>query len=623
LGLAKEGLRVSDFPNTAWRVLPQAYLDNRPVPFGGTRTPLSVYVAMRDGVRLAVDAYLPQVDGAPPKGKRFPTIAIFTPYYRRFNVQAGAPASVECSPNAGKYRDFFVPRGYAVVVVDVRGTGASFGTREAFRSPEEREDYREIVDWIVAQPWSDGRVGATGVSYVGAACDFVASTGHPAVKAIAPLFSVWDTYSDHYYPGGMLLNRLAVVYDDLMIALDHDRREMLKNFAYFKDPHFEGPMPVDGDGDGALVKAAVQEHLGNFHMPDFIREFPFKDDTLPYDKGFTSGSFSPYKYAAGIREDVAIYSVSGWMDGAGYTNGAIARFLTLPNKKKHLLLGPWDHGARMNVSVFRAQPEAQFPLLAEILRFFDHYLMETESGLDQESPVHYFTMAEERWHDAPAWPPLPQEQRFFLAPNGQLGDAAGAEGADSFKADFSKGTGEKTRYGRLAAFDVRDYYTDWHGRDAHMLTYTSAALDRDMELSGHPVLTLHLSANQGDAAIHAYLEDVAPDGTCRYVTEGMLRALHRRESTAPHYHQVVGPYRSFSRRDAQPLTPGEPALLRFALLPTSWRFKAGHKIRLAIAGGDKDNYAQVPHGRPPLISVRRGSARPSQIVLPLAAAKQA
>jgi predicted acyl esterase len=54
----------------------------------------------------------------------------------------------------------------------------------------------------VSEPWSDGRIGATGISYLGAAADFLASTGHPAVKAIAPLFSVWDTYGDHYYPGG-------------------------------------------------------------------------------------------------------------------------------------------------------------------------------------------------------------------------------------------------------------------------------------------------------------------------------------------------------------------------------------------------------------------------------------
>src|SRR5205085_7644838 len=126
----------------------------------------------------------------------WPTIAIFTPYYRRFRLKSGAN-DVEAAPGAFRYRDMFVPRGYALVVVDVRGTGASFGRRDSFRSPAERADYREIADWIVAQPWSNGATGATGISYMGAAADFLASTGHPGVKAIAPLLAVWDTYGDH------------------------------------------------------------------------------------------------------------------------------------------------------------------------------------------------------------------------------------------------------------------------------------------------------------------------------------------------------------------------------------------------------------------------------------------
>lgn len=510
-----------------------------------------------------------------------------------------------------------MPRGYAVVVVDVRGTGASFGTRDAFRSPAERDDYGQIVEWIVRQPWSNGRVGATGVSYVGAAADFAASTGHPAVRAIAPLFSVWDTWSDHYFPGGLLLNRLAENYDELMVALDHDRRDLLPKFAYFKDPHLRGPQPVDEDSDGVLARAAVAAHIGNFHMPDFIREFPFKDSALPYDPSFTSASFSAYRYAETTRADVAVLSVSGWMDGVGYTNGAISRFLSLPNEKRHLLLGPWDHGARMNVSPFRAEPAATFPLLAETLRFFDHYLMERPTGLERESPVHYFAMAEEIWHESGTWPPPAAATTLRLAKGGALAAQAGPSGSDDYAVDFAMGTGPNTRYGRLAAYDVRDYYTDWHGRDARMLCFTGAPLDADRQLAGHPVLTLHLTADQPDAALHVYLEDVAPDGQCRYVTEGMLRALHRREAPMPRLHQVVGPYRSFARADSAPLVPGQAATLRFALLPTAWLFRRGHRIRLAIAGADIDNYGQTPHGRPPRLKILRGGTQASAIELPL------
>jgi putative CocE/NonD family hydrolase len=611
---------MSDLPcnDGSWQVLPQDYLARRPGKYSASRTPTSLYVAMRDGVRLAVDVYLPLVDGV-AVSERLPTLMICTPYYRRFALRDGAPPSSEPSISAGRYRDFFVPRGYALVVVDVRGTGASFGVREGFRSPKERDDYREVVDWVVQNPWSNGAVCATGVSYVGAAADFLASTGHPAVKAIAPLFSVWDTYSDHYYPGGMLLNRLAQTYDELMVALDHGRTELLGQFAYYKDPHLLGPAPVDGDDDGTTLKAALAGHLNNFHMPDFIHEFAFKEEGLPYDREFSSASFSPYAYCAGVRPDVAVYSVSGWMDGAGYANAAVARFRSLPNPKRHLLLGPWDHGARTNVSPFRNKVEPEFPLLAELLRFFDHYVLGLPTGLDAEAPVHYFTMAEERWHTAETWPPIDTSAQWYLARDGQLATQPGAEGADRYVVDFTMATGPRTRYGRLAAFDVREYYTDWDGRDARMICYTSDPLAADHEFSGHPVVALHLAASEADAALHVYLEDVGPDGTRRYVTEGMLRALHRKEGTAPPWNRTVGPYHTYVRADAVPLVPGEVATLRFALLPTSWKFAAGHRVRIAIAGADADNFGQVPHGRPPVFSIHRGGAHASSLALPMRA----
>src|SRR3954464_12337722 len=213
----------------AWRERPTDYLARRPAEHTCPTKPQSVYVTMRDGCRLAVDVYLPQTTGADAP-TRWPTVLILTPYYRRFAVsESNRP--VEAAPGPAKFRDLLVPRGYALVVVDVRGTGASFGTRDSFRSPTEREDYREIADWVARQPWSDGAIGATGISYVGAAAIFLASTGHPAVKAIAPLFAVWDTWRDHFFPGGVLLNQLAKGYDELMVAMDHDRRDLIGKFA--------------------------------------------------------------------------------------------------------------------------------------------------------------------------------------------------------------------------------------------------------------------------------------------------------------------------------------------------------------------------------------------------------
>ncbi|HEY5302382.1 MAG TPA: CocE/NonD family hydrolase [Acetobacteraceae bacterium] len=586
----------------AWRITPSAYLDTRPA-LGRAGTPRSNYVTMRDGCRLAVDVYLP-----PDAPARVPTILILTPYYRRFALAPDAPAGTEATPGVARWRDLFVPRGYALVAADARGTGASFGTRDSFRSPREREDYGEIAAWVVAQPWSDGRIGATGISYVGAACDFLASTGHPSVRAIAPLSAVWDTYADHYYPGGLLLDRLAQSYDSLMVALDHDRRDLLGAFAYFRDENLAGPAPVDDDAGGKARDAAVREHRANFRMPSFIAEFRFHDDTLPYDPDFSPASFSPCHYAAGIPADVAVCSVSGWMDGAGYQNGAIARFLTLPNPKRHLLLGPWDHGARINVSPWRGAETPAFALNGELLRFFDEYLMEMDTGLTRESRVHYFSLHDEQWREAAQWPPVETTRRLHLAESGALRAEPGAAGEDRHQVDFGFGTGSHTRYERLAAHDTREYYADWSGREAALLRYRSAPLEAPAEVAGHAVLTLFLAASEPDAAIHAYLSEEEPDGTVRYVTEGVVRALHRKLSGCPPEYRASWPYHTHDRADAAPLVPGRPERIVLALLPTAWRFGKGSRIRLAIGGADADHYGQVPHGRPPLFTVRRGES---------------
>ncbi|WIM09801.1 CocE/NonD family hydrolase [Enhydrobacter sp.] len=597
----------------AWRVSPSRYLARRPAEFK-IGAPRSLYVTMADGCRLAVDVILP--DGDP--GRHWPTVLILTPYVRRFELAPGA-TDVEPSPNTYRYRDMFVPRGYALVVVDARGTGASFGTRDSFRSPREREDYRAIADWIVDQSWSDGSIGATGISYLGAACDFLASTGHAAVKAIAPLFAVWDTWADNYYPGGLLIKRLALVYDELMQALDHDRRDLRRQFSYFANPALLGPAPVDEDRDGSLARAAVKGHLANFRMPDFITEFRCRDDALPYDPDFTSASFSPYNYLDRIPEDVAVYAVSGWMDGAGYANGALSRFLSLPNRERRLLLGPWDHGARVNASPWRTRQEPEFPVLGEVLRFFDQHLARRDTGLLDEDPIHYFVMHAEEWRAASNWPPVSGTRRLHTATDWRLAQTSPHEKASTIcQTDFTAGSGLQTRYERIAGIDATAYYHDWPQREAKLPGFTSEPLAEALEMAGHPVLSLWLASSEPDAAVFAYLSEVEADGTVRYVTEGVLRAIHRAEAPCPANYRTTWPWRSFARRDAKPMPIGEPQLLRFALLPVAWQFAQGSRVRLSISGADSDHFGQTPHGRPPVLTIMSGGERATTIELPAA-----
>ncbi len=579
----------------AWGVDPCAYLARRP-PEAGRAAPVSAYLTMRDGVRLAADLHLPERRAGP-----VPCVLVLTPYYRRF-----AGGAAEPSPNIAAYRDMFVPRGYPLLAVDVRGTGASFGTRDSFRSPAERADHAEVIAWAAAQDWCDGRIGATGISYLGAAADFAAASGNPALKAIAPISAVWDSYRDHFYPGGCRLTNLVDGYAAICRALDGDDRAALAAYPYFADPALAGPAPVDADGDGALLAEALAEHAANADMRDFLRAFEFRDDALAHDPAFDTESFSPHAASPSWREDLAVLSISGWSDGA-YAPGAISRVLSARCRERRLLLGPWDHGARVNTSPVRARDVPEFPVLAEILRFFDEHVAGRDTGLAEEAPVHFHLMGAERWIAAEGWPVHAETRTLHLGRAGTLDPEPELPGTRRHRADYAQTTGRATRYARLEIRDERRLYGDWEARRPTDLAFASAPLEAPLALAGLPVLSLLMASSEADACVFAYLEDIAPDGRRCYVTEGMLRALHREGRETGATYRATWPLPSFRRGEARPLLPGTPARLEIALLPVAWEFPAGHRIGLRLAGADRDNFALWPYGRPGLWEVATGS----------------
>lgn len=599
----------------AWIVAPGAYLQQKNAQrlYEKPSSPTSQYLTMPDGCKLAIDVYLPQPVTQAPSGQ-FPCILIFTPYYRRWQLKN--PQQGENSPNAAIYRDAFVPHGYALVVIDVRGTGASYGVRDSFRSPKERDDTREIADWVVAQPWSNGILGATGISYLGAASDFLASTGHPAVKAIAPISGVWDTYADHYYPGGVYQNRLAYLYGEMSVALDTGDPEKLRQYAYYQDPNLVGPAPVDDDPQGVGVKEALAEHASSFYMPDFIDKFEFREMPYAYDDAFHSGVIGPYWYRPSIPDNVAVLSICGWMDGCGYTNGSIARFLTLgkSNPDSHLLIGPWDHGARINHSPWRAAEVPEFNLYAEILRFFDHFLKGEDNDYGSEQKVHYFALRDERWHGSPAWPPQGSAPiRFDI---GAM-QAEASSDALTMPRTFATGSGHHTRYERIAAIDCREYYPDWGRQIAAMRSFRTEPLSAEQIIAGHVELDLWVEADKKDFVVFAYLSEEQADGTVRYITEGMLRAGHRKTSPCTENYVASWTYRSFSRQDYEPVEPHTPVNLRIPLHPIAWKLEASSRLVLSLAQTDSDHFAQIPPGQPATITILDKSEYPSHILVPV------
>jgi predicted acyl esterase len=126
-----------------------------------------------------------------------------------------------------------------------------------------------------------------------------------------------------------------------------------------------------------------------------------------------------------------------------------------------------------------------------------------------------------------------------------------------------------------------------------------------------------VSTSEHDGAVFVYLSEIEADGTARYITEGQLRMLHRASVSSPASYRTTWPYRTFHRADARHMTPGMPEMLRFALLPISWKLSRGSRLRLSIAGADADHFMQVPHGRPPRFEVVVGGATGSFVELPI------
>lgn len=636
-----------------------AYLKGRPVTFSG-RVRTSRYLMMRDGIRIAVDVHLPKRLG----NAKLPTVVRSTCYSRALEFRFPFNLLLHGGPLDGLYRKtrhFILGRGYAWIDVDARGSGASFGWRPCPWSPDEVADGAEIVDWIVSQPWSNGRVGAVGNSYDGTAAEFLAITGHPAVKAVVPRYSLFDAFADIGFPGGVHQTWVTEVWEQLNRAMQLDRfhdavelsarmfvkairtraadekRSVLGLIGQILDrePLYRllsscakaitrGVRPVDSDQGRVLAKQAIAEHTSNDDIHAGALRTMCRDDTdvAPSDPEMTVDAFSPHTHVATLKASpAAVYSYSGWFDGA-YPNSAIKRHLALARPGDRLMIGPWDHGGWRNVSPFANRKASRFPHDVELLRFFDHHLNGLDNEIGDEFPIHFFTMGEERWKATTVWPPVEVETiSYYLAPDGRLDESRpdSVHGTDEYRVDPATGTGGNSRW--RAQMGVAGRYPDRARRDAKLHTYTSHVLESALEVTGHPVLRLFLCSSAGDGAVFAYLEDVDAADCVSYVTEGQLRLAHRALSRDVRP-DAAGqtPMHSFRKVDTTPMVANETAEVIFDLLPTSYRFDAGHRIRLALAGADCDHFDLIGAEQQPLLQIERSATYHSRVELPIARA---
>lgn len=646
----------------------------------------SRFVRLSDGTDLAVDIFVPvpasgdATDASPDAGLRFPTILEYTPYGRAL-AQPGLPwwqklvlrwrlgldEAIYDRGLAPPVRAF-LGLGYAYVVADMRGTGASFGS-QAPLMPRLADDGAEVVEWITSQPWSNGSVGMRGQSYVGWSQFATASREPEGLRCIAPALIVFDAYTGATRPGGITAVRWLTEYSDYLQSFNLSRNDV--SHGYFPvapvvdedgDGRLLDEIPLASEGDPTLfvddpdlrypddterrqhpLARAVAEHRDNLLVRRLMEPdvrfadatYVFADDTLSFIDGSPGAMLD-----AVARSGVSVFNIGGWFDG--FVKGTTKLFASMdPGPGNRLMIGPRFHIPAGVTPAYRSLFAYEGDLASEIaleeLRFFDSCLRGIDNGVEDEDPVLIYVM-NQGWRREASWPLERQEVRsLYLGAGGALTAGSGEPGADPYEVDFTHrsdyGSNEMNRWVLMWSPDTLMLRTE---ADERTLVYETPPLESEMEVTGHPVVELWVSANRSDADVFVYLSDVAPDGSVHYVTEGKLRAGFH-ESRDPEL-QTRGlrpvrpdlPWHGFRSGDYDPgaLADGRVVELRFDLMPTSWLFREGHRLRISIAGADAGNFelnpALCPEGEPEecaetTLTIHRGPATPSRIEIPMIA----
>jgi putative CocE/NonD family hydrolase len=369
------------------------------------------YITVRDGTRLAVEVLVPE--GNP--GEKSPVVLVQERYWRAMRLRIPFRWLFRRIPMVDKLVHLVCDRGLAVVFVDDRGTGASFGTKDYPFAPAEVEDTGDIIGWIVQQPWCDGNVATFGSSYTGTMSELSASRGHPAQKGVFAMHSSWDLYASIGFPGGLWNTGFQKPWSILTRYLD---KNSVMGYVKLKNVlpalFLQGVKPVDDDKNGKLLRQAVKEHEQNHYVIETSKGITCRDDPVD-DKGMTVDNISVFAYKDKIeRSGLPMYVWSSWFD-AGYGQAVIDRFLTFSNPQR-AVIGDWNHGAVLRANPFFPKDKRiripQADQAVEWTNFFDRAI---HGEVPREKVLWYYTMGEERWKRTTAWPPEGTTvQRWFL-----------------------------------------------------------------------------------------------------------------------------------------------------------------------------------------------------------------
>jgi len=583
----------------------------------------SEYVEMSDGAVIAADIYLPEEfleSGTPPS--KFPVIFNFTPYKRSIID----PETGEIIPNVlnrpGEHLADYHEYGYALVVADTRGYGASIGAAMTF-GWRYQQDAGEMIDWIAAQEWCDGNVGMVGGSHHGWTQLAAASRKPAALKAIMPAVVPLDGFTGQFFPGGIFMH-------SFLTGADQSDQVRAKHEATAQ----QLVAPVDSTDPAALAASQAKAQPDLELTYDWDNE-PFIDSrakTGENGRDFCANMVGPI-----AETDIAIYHLGAWFDG--FARGTTELYASLADSNpSRLAVFPGFHDL-VRGFVYDELGAEPPDLVAERRRFFDRYLKGIDNGIDKDPPVLIYNINGDGWRQENEWP-LARQQDFklYLAENLDFADSPGAEGSDAYRTELSHdrryGSNLSSRWTALGGTPP-DGVPDMTNQDESSLCYSSAPIENDLEVTGHPTVRLWVSSDADCGDFYVYLEDVDKNGRSLMVSEGQLRAgwheLHDNNLMTDCGIDIKPklPWHGYEKAqwDEKALADGRVIELVIDLQPISWLFRKGHRIRLAISGANWPDFSLNPTLSPandpraadnlkPTIRVHRGSQYPSVLELP-------
>ena len=504
---------------------------------------LHVAIPMRDGVRLYSNIFLPANHG------RVPTILIRTPYGKTEHLV----------PNY----EVFAEHGYAVVMQDVRGRYESEGEFDPLH--QEPADGDDTLNWIARQPWSNGKIGMIGGSYLGIAQWKAALSGNSHLKAIFPVVSGYDDYRDRFYSTGgamKLGNRLEWMSENLRVSGYHPD---------FSKYVLHLPLRTADVAATGRVSTMYREAVKH-----------------PAFDGFWRG-ISTREQIAKVK--IPVFALGGWYDN--YAQSDLEAFAALHaiSGLSRVLIGPWPHSMSERFRGVDYGPDAFVPVRDMELEWFDQWLMGRDSPLSSRPPVKVFVMGANKWREESEWPPRQaRTTNFYLESTGRANGLSGdgmlletaprRDAADHFVYDPRNPV--PTRGGAVCCNPQVFPWgpMDQRGVEARrdVLVYSTPPLHHDVEVLGPVRAVLYVSTTARDTDFTAKLVDVFPDGQARNLSDGILRLRYRGALERPELAQ-----------------PGKVYQITVDAGVTGNVFLKGHRIRLEVSSSNFPRFDRNPN----------------------------